>query len=187
MTKFTRWLKRPQTGIKSYRVKRVKAQEIIAPAKREGSHALLEPEACQVLRAYGFPVIKSTLARNEREAVEAAEKIGFPVVMKIASSDVLHKFDYGGVKLDLKNREQVKKAQQGILESILRHKPNARITGMTIEEMAPPGKEIILGTNRDAQFGPILMFGLGGIYVEALDMNHPYNNYGIILGFDDFF
>jgi acetyl coenzyme A synthetase (ADP forming)-like protein len=169
MTEFTRWLKRPQTGIRSYRVKRVKAQEIITLAKREGRRALLEQEAYGVLRAYGFPVIRSTLARNEREAVEAAEKIGFPVVMKIASPDVLHKFDYGGVKLDLKNKEQVKRAYQGILDSILRHKPDARITGMTIEEMAPPGKEIILGMNRDAQFGPILMFGLGGIYVEALE------------------
>jgi acetyl coenzyme A synthetase (ADP forming)-like protein len=169
MTKFTRWLKRPQTGIKSYRVKRVKAQEIIALAKKEGRGALLEQEAYGVLRAYGFPVIRSTLVRNEREAVEEAEKIGFPVVMKIASPDVLHKFDYGGVRLDLKNKEQVKRAYQGILDSILRHKPDARITGMTIEEMAPPGKEIILGMNRDAQFGPILMFGLGGIYVEALE------------------
>jgi acetyl coenzyme A synthetase (ADP forming)-like protein len=169
MTKFTRWLKRPQTGIKSYRVKRVKAQEIIALAKREGRGALLEQEAYGVLRAYGFPVIRSTLVRNEREAVEEAEKIGFPVVMKIASPDVLHKFDYGGVRLDLKNKQQVKRAYQGILDSILRHKPDARITGMTIEEMAPPGKEIILGMNRDAQFGPILMFGLGGIYVEALE------------------
>lgn len=169
MTKFTWWLKRPQTGIKTYRVKRIRVKEIIQSAKKEGRQSLLEQEAYEVLRAYGFPVIKSALARNEREAVEAAEKIGFAVVMKIASPDVLHKFDYGGVKLNLKNKEQVKRAYQDICESILRHKPDARIAGMTVEEMAPPGKEIILGMNRDAQFGPILMFGLGGIYVEALE------------------
>jgi acetyltransferase len=169
MTEFSYWLKRPQTGIKTYRVKRAEAKEIIQSAKKEGRHSLLEKEAYELLRTYGFPVIKSTLVRNEREAVEAAEKIGFPVVMKIASPDVLHKFDYGGVKLDLKNKEQVKRAYQEICESIFRHKPDARIVGMTVEEMAPPGKEIILGMNRDAQFGPILMFGLGGIYVEALE------------------
>ncbi len=169
MTEFTRWLKRPQTGIKTYRVQRARAKEIIQSAKEEGRHSLLEQEAYEFLQAYGFPVIKSTLVRNEREAAEEAEKIGFPVVMKIASPDVLHKFDYGGVKLDLKNKEQVKRAYQEICESILRHKPDARIAGMMIEEMAPPGKEIILGMNRDAQFGPILMFGLGGIYVEALE------------------
>jgi len=169
MTKFTWWLKRPQTGIKTYRVIKVRAKEIIQSAKKESRQFLLEQEAYEVLRAYGFPVIKSTLVRSEREAVEAAEKIGFPIVMKIASPDVLHKFDYGGVKLDLKNREQVKRAYQDICESVLRHKPDARIAGMTVEEMAPPGKEIILGMNRDPQFGPILMFGLGGIYVEALE------------------
>lgn len=169
MTEFTRWLKRPQTGIKTYRVQRARAKEIIQSAKEEGRHSLLEQEAYEFLQAYGFPVIKSTLVRNEREAAEEAEKIGFPVVMKIASPDVLHKFDYGGVKLDLENKEQVKRAYQEICESILRHKPDARIAGMMIEEMAPPGKEIILGMNRDAQFGPILMFGLGGIYVEALE------------------
>jgi acetyltransferase len=169
MTEFTWWLKRPQTGIKTYRVNKARAKRIIESAKEEGRRSLLEQEAYELLHIYGFPVIKSTLVRNEREAVKEAEKIGFPVVMKIASPDVLHKFDYGGVKLDLKNKDQVKRAYEEILESILEHKPNARISGMTIEEMAPPGKEIILGMNRDAQFGPILMFGLGGIYVEALE------------------
>ena len=169
MTEFTRWLKRPQTGIKKYRVRKHKVREMIQAARKEGRRAFLEQEAYEILRAYGFPVIKSTLAKNEREAVEEAEKIGFPVVMKVASPDILHKFDYGGVKLDLRNKEQVKKAYQEILESVLRHQPKARIVGMTVEEMAPPGIEVILGMNRDAQFGPILMFGLGGIYVEAFE------------------
>jgi len=169
MTEFTRWLKRPQTGIKKYRVDKSRVNKIIQSARKEGRRAFLEQEAYEVLRAYGFPVIKSALTQDERGAAEEAEKIGFPVVLKIASPDVLHKFDYGGVRLDLKSKEQVKTAYAEILESILRHQPGARISGLTVEEMAPPGKEIILGMNRDPQFGAILMFGLGGIYVEALE------------------
>jgi acetyltransferase len=169
MAKFTEWLRRPQTSFKNYRVHKAKAQQIIASAKRKGRHFLLEEEAYEVLRAYHFPVTRSQLVKNERQAIEAAEKIGFPVVMKIASPDVIHKFDVGGVRLDLKNADEVLQAFWDIRESVLRHKPEAEIVGMTIEEMARPGKEVILGMNRDAQFGPILMFGMGGIYVEALE------------------
>ena len=169
MTNFTTWLKRPQTGVKKFKVNREKAQKIIDSAKREGRFSLLEQEAYEILRAYGFPVIKSILAENGNQASEAAEKIGFPVVLKIASPDVLHKFDYGGVKLNLKTKIEVHKAYQEILENVLSKKPNAQITGMIVEKMAPAGKEVILGMTRDSQFGPILMFGLGGIYVEALE------------------
>jgi len=169
MTQFTRWLSRPQTGIKKFKVNKAKAKEIIDSVKEEGRHFLLEHESYDVLQAYRFPVIKSILAQNESQAVEAAQKIGFPVVMKISSPDILHKFDYGGVKLNLKNKPEVRKAYNEILENILKRKPDANIGGILVEEMALQGKEIILGMNRDPQFGPILMFGLGGIYVEALE------------------
>ncbi|MEW5902632.1 MAG: acetate--CoA ligase family protein, partial [Acidobacteriota bacterium] len=169
MTKFATWLGRPLTNIKSYRTDKAKARKVFASARKEGRHFLLEHEAYEVLRAYHFPVIKSTLARTQCEAVEAAQKIGFPVVLKIASPDIVHKFDFGGVRLDLKDAAEVEAAFQEILESVRRHKPEAKIAGMTVEEMAPPGKEVILGMNKDPQFGPILMFGLGGIYVEALE------------------
>jgi len=169
MANFTAWLERPQTEIKKYHVDRARVRSIIASARKEGRPFLLEPEAYEVLRAYGFPVIRSCLVRDEGEAVRAAERIGFPVVLKIASPDIVHKFDYGGVRLDLKNAAMVKKAYADICASVLGHKSDARIVGMTLEEMAPGGKEIILGMNRDPQFGPILMFGLGGIYVEALE------------------
>lgn len=169
MANFTSWLQRPQTGIKKYPVNKAKAKKIFALVRSEGRRSLLEQEAYEVLRAYGFPVIRSILARDERGAGRAAERIGFPVVMKIASPDILHKFDYGGVKLNLKNESEVRRAYKDIRHSILRQKPDATIIGMILEEMAPQGKEIILGMNRDAQFGPILMFGLGGIYVEALE------------------
>ncbi|MFB0566800.1 MAG: acetate--CoA ligase alpha subunit [Candidatus Aminicenantaceae bacterium] len=169
MSKYTWWLQRPKTGIKRFKVNKVKAQKIIDSVKREGRFSLFEYEAYQVLNAYHFPVIKSALVKNEREALEESRKIGFPVVLKIVSPDILHKFDYGGVKLNIKNQSELRHAYKEIIKDILSKKPKAHITGMIIEEMAPQGKEVILGMNRDPQFGPILMFGLGGIYVEALE------------------
>jgi acetyl coenzyme A synthetase (ADP forming)-like protein len=169
MTKFNSWLKRPRTGIKKFKVNRARAKKIIDSVKKEGRFFLLEHESYEVLKAYHFPVVKSSLVRNKIEAEEAAQKIGFPVVLKIASPDILHKFDFGGVKLNLKNKDDVRKAYQEILKNILSKKPGAKIRGVLVEEMASQGKEIILGMNRDPQFGPILMFGLGGIYVEALE------------------
>jgi len=169
MTKFTRWKRRPQTGIKKYKVNKSRAKKILDSVKKEGRQFLLEQESYEILKAYNFPVVKSFLAGNEHQAIEAAENIGFPVVLKIASPEILHKFDFGGVKLNLKNKTEVRKGFQEILKKVLAKKPNAEIRGMIVEEMAPEGKEIILGMNRDAQFGPILMFGMGGIYVEALE------------------
>jgi len=169
MVKYTWWLERPKTGIKIFKVNKARAKNIIESVKKEGRSFLLEQEAYQALKAYNFPVIKSFLAKNESQALEVASKIGFPVVLKIVSPDILHKFDYGGVKLNLKNQGDVRRAYHEIQESVRTKKPEARITGIIVEEMAPPGKEIILGMNRDPQFGPILMFGLGGIYVEALE------------------
>jgi acetate---CoA ligase (ADP-forming) len=169
MAKFTLWLNRPQTRSKAYRVNRDKVSRIFAAVRGEGRQFLLEPEAYDVLRAYRFPVVKARLVRSGDEAAAAAQQIGFPVVMKIASPDIEHKFDYGGVRLGLKDAAGVKGAYGEILESVRRRRPDARIAGLTVGEMAGPGEEIILGMNRDQQFGPILMFGLGGIYVEALE------------------
>ncbi len=169
VAKFTGWLQRPKTEIKKYSVNKSRVRGIMARAKKEGRDLLLEQEAYDILRAYNFPVIKSLLVRSEGEALEAAGTIGFPLVMKIASPDVVHKFDFGGVKLNLKDEAEVRQAYRDICRNVLRHKSDAHILGMTMEEMAPPGKEIILGMNRDPQFGPLLMFGLGGIYVEALE------------------
>lgn len=169
MTKFTEWLSRPKTGIKTYKVSRSKAKEVIDAVKKEGRSFLLENEAYEVLKHYHFPVIQSRLATNEKQALDTAEKLGFPVVLKIASPQIIHKFDFGGVKLNLQNRTDVKKAYQEILVNVRRKVPKAHIMGVIVEEMAQEGKEVILGMNRDPQFGPILMFGLGGIYVEVLE------------------
>jgi len=169
MTKFTEWLSRPKTGIKHYKVSKTKVKEIFNTVRKEGRSSLYEQEAYDVLKAYKFPVIRSQVARNEKEAQDAAQAIGFPVVLKIVSPDVLHKIDFGGVKLNLQNKLEVKAAYQSILKNVRKRKPNAKIVGMIVEEMAREGKEVILGMNRDPQFGPTLMFGLGGIYVEALE------------------
>jgi acetyltransferase len=169
MAKFTLWLNRPQTRAKAFRVNKDKASQVFAAVRAEGRRFLLEPEAYEVLRAYRFPVIKARLVQSEEEGAAASQRIGFPVVLKVASPDISHKFDFGGVRLDLKDPSEVKLAYRGILENVRRHRPAARITGVTVEEMARPGQEVILGMSRDDQFGPILMFGLGGIYVEALE------------------
>lgn len=169
MTKFTQWLERPKTGVKKFKVDWTQAKEVISAVRKEGRSFLLENEAYEVLKAYGFPVIQSFLAVNESQALEAAQKIGFPVALKIASPDVIHKFDFGGVKLHLKNKNDVQEAYNEILQNVHKKKPDAKIEGMIVEQMATQGKEIIVGMNRDPQFGPILMFGLGGIYVEALE------------------
>ncbi len=169
MTNFYRWLRRPKTGIKKFKVNKARAKEIIDSVKKEGRLFLLEQESYEILKAYHFPVVRSFLAENERQALEAAERIGYPVVLKIASPEILHKFDFGGVKLNLADRAEVRRAYQEIIENVMAKKPKANIRGMIVEEMARPGKEVILGMNRDPQFGPLLMFGMGGIYVEALE------------------
>ncbi len=169
MTNYTWWLKRPLTEIRKFKVNKIKAKKIIESVQKQGRHSLFEQEAYQVLEAYKFPVIKSVLAKDEKRAVETASRLGFPVAMKIVSPDILHKFDYGGVKLNLKNQSEVRQAYREILRNVRAKKPKARLTGILVETMAPEGKEVILGMSRDSQFGPILMFGLGGIYVEALE------------------
>ena len=169
MSKFTSWLKRPKTRVKKFDVDRQKASQVFERVKSEKRAFLLEQEGYDVLKAYGFPVVKSALAQSETEAVSAAEKIGFPVVMKIASPDILHKFDVGGVVLNVKSKSEAQKSYNRILQNIRKKMPKSKITGILVEEMAAEGKEVILGMNYDEQFGPILMFGMGGIYVEALE------------------
>jgi len=137
-------------------------------ARRQGRKFLLEPEAKTVCMKYGIPVTKFGVAKTVEEAVKLAEEIGYPVVLKVVSPDVIHKFDVGVVVLNLKSPEEVRKAFYQILENVRRHVPNARVLGVTVQEMAPPSTEVIVGAIRDPQFGPALMFGMGGIFVEVL-------------------
>jgi len=142
--------------------------QILQKARKEGRSYLLEPEAKTICIEYGIPVTKFKVAKNDKEAVQFAEEIGYPVVLKIVSPDIIHKFDVGGVVLNLKSPEEVQDAVKRILENVKKHKPNASIVGVVVQEMAPPSTEVIVGATKDPQFGPALMFGLGGIFVEVL-------------------
>jgi acetyl-CoA synthetase (ADP-forming) len=117
---------------------------------------------------YGIPITNFELAKNESDALKFAETIGFPVVLKIVSPDIIHKSDVGGVVVGIKNTEEVKDAYGKILENAKKHAPKAKIEGIMVQEMAPSGTEVIVGCTKDPQFGPAIMFGLGGIFVEVL-------------------
>jgi acyl-CoA synthetase (NDP forming) len=145
-----------------------KTCKIFSQAQGEGRKVLLEPEAKTICVEYGIPVGKFEVAKTETEAAAYAAKIGFPVVLKIVSPDVIHKTDAGGVALNLKTKDEVKAAFRIILQNVKKYKPAARIEGIIVQEMAPQATEVIIGAIKDAQFGPTLMFGLGGIFVEVL-------------------
>ncbi len=144
------------------------ALKVIAKARAEGRGSLTEIEAKEVFAAYGLPVTATKLARTEDEAVALAKEIGFPIVMKIVSPDILHKSDAGGVKVNIKDENGVREAFRVIMENARKYKADADIHGIAIQEMAPWGTEVILGSVNDATFGPTIMFGLGGIFVEVL-------------------
>jgi acyl-CoA synthetase (NDP forming) len=142
--------------------------EIFEKAKVENRKFLLETEAKTICAQYGIPVTKFMVAKTAEEVVKFAEKIGYPLVMKIISPDVIHKFDVGGVMVNLRTSEEVENAYKKILNNVKKHNPNARIAGVTVQEMAPESTEVIVGAIKDPQFGQTLMFGLGGIFVEIL-------------------
>ncbi len=145
-----------------------KADEIIATARSEKRTYLLENESKKIMQTYNIPVTKFSVAETEDAAVKAAEKIGYPVVLKILSPDVIHKSDVGGVLININTPNEVRKGYQSIINNVQKHKSNARIKGIFVEEFAPKGIEVIIGALKDPQFGPALMFGLGGIFVEVL-------------------
>ncbi len=144
------------------------AREIIASARADGRTALTEIEAKKVFSAYGLPVTEINLAKSEEEAVEMAIKTGFPIVMKVVSPDIIHKSDAGGVKVNIKDEAGIRAAYKAILSSCKTYKPEADIRGIAVQEMAPLGTEVIVGSINDPTFGPTVMFGLGGIFVEVL-------------------
>ncbi len=141
---------------------------VLAQARSEGRTLLTEVEAKSALAEAGIPVIETRLARSREEAQRIAGELGFPVVLKIVSPDIAHKSDVGGVKLNLGDAEAVGRAWDEIMASVRAAEPNARIEGVSVQRMAKPGIEVIVGMTTDPQFGPVMMFGLGGIMVEVL-------------------
>jgi acetyl-CoA synthetase (ADP-forming) len=142
--------------------------KIFEAASNEGRDFLFEHEAKNLCGLYGLPVTRIKVEETEDRAVQAAEEIGFPVVLKIVSPQVLHKSDAGGVLINVKDEDGVRKGYNKILENVKAHVPDAEITGILVQEMAPNGTEVIVGSTKDPTFGPTLMFGLGGIFVEIL-------------------
>lgn len=147
---------------------RERALKIINKARSEGRDSLTEIEAKEVFECYGLPVTPTRLACNEDEAVALAREIGYPVVMKIVSPDILHKSDAGGVRVNIKDDAGVREAFKVIMKNAKEYKATANIHGIAVQEMAPWGTEVILGSVNDPTFGPTMMFGLGGIFVEVL-------------------
>lgn len=141
---------------------------ILSQVRKEGRKSLLETEAKTVCIEYGIPVTKFELARSEEEAVKFANAIGFPTVLKIVSPDIIHKSDIGGVIVGLKNADDVHRGYNQILQNVKKHDPKAKIVGVLVQEMAPSSTEVIVGAIKDPQFGPAIMFGLGGVFVEVL-------------------
>jgi acetate---CoA ligase (ADP-forming) subunit beta len=146
----------------------INANQILEKARAEARTALTEIESKELMKIAGIPVAESRLARDKQEAGTLSKEMGFPVVMKIVSPDIIHKTDSGGVKLNIGDAEQAEKAFAEIIAAANKHIPGAKITGVSVQKMATPGIEVIIGMTRDPQFGPVIMFGLGGVMVEVM-------------------
>jgi len=143
-----------------------KTRQIFMKVRQEGRRYLLEPEAKTICIEYGIPVTRFKVACTKEEAVKFAEEIGYPVVLKVISPDVIHKSDVGGVILNLESSGEIEDAYDKILANVKKHKPDARIMGVLVEEMASPSTEVIVGAAKDSMSRTNLIFGLGGIFVE---------------------
>lgn len=164
---FKRMLEVKQESVELYKdVNSEKAHKILNKALSEGKKYLPEEEAVTVLEAYSFPLLKSGLAASEEDAVRISEELGYPIVMKIMSEDIVHKFDVGGVVLDIKSKKEAAEAYNNIITNVKKFNPSAKIKGVFVRKMIPLGEEVILGVKRDSTFGTVVMFGLGGIFVE---------------------
>lgn len=168
MCDYAAWLRRPPRVVMRFPVNRRRVERIIRRHLRTRQLQVGEAQAKMVLRAYGFNVSPGHVASSVEEAMETAEKIGYPVAMKIVSPDIIHKSDIGGVKLNLSSPEAVRDSYDLMMLRIRQRVPEARLEGVYVEKMCEHGREVILGMVRDPQFGPMLMFGLGGIFVEVM-------------------
>lgn len=144
------------------------ARALIQGVLEEGRHVLTPSEAAQLAEYYGIPVLKRILTHTPEEAVEAAKKLGYPVVLEVESPDILHKSDVGGIIINIRSDEEVRDAYARIMDSVKAKAPNARIKGIVVRRMAEEGREMIIGAHRDPIFGPLVMFGSGGILVELI-------------------
>lgn len=169
MVRYSEYLKAAtKRQIPRLSVDRDRVASIFKKVKKDKRVNLLASEAMEVAEAYGIPTPIMRLATTREEAVSIAEEIGYPVVLKVESPQILHKTDIGGVKLNLSSREEVSRSYNEILNNVNRYAPKAVLYGVNVQKMVPQGKEMIVGVHRDITFGPLIMFGLGGIYVNFL-------------------
>jgi acetate---CoA ligase (ADP-forming) len=169
MRRYQDWTLRPRTEFKKFQADTGAVKSILEKASGRVSKVLNAFDSMRVLKAYGFPVLPFAISSSKQDAVLKAKEIGFPVAMKIVSPQIIHKFDVGGVRLRIQNEPEVEAVYQEMMRKTAeRRSERVEVEGVFIQAMSRPGREVILGMNRDAHFGPILMFGLGGIYVEAL-------------------
>jgi len=173
------WAERPLLEPEEFDVDQEAVRNILDEVSASERSQLTEVEALRVLQAYGVPTIPHEVTQTEEGAVQAAEKMGFPVVLKVLSQDVVHKTEAGGVRVDLRSASEVGEAFREIHQSVKGWKEGARIDGVLVEGYQKDGREVIIGMSTDQRFGPVIMFGLGGIYVEALKdvafRVHPVN------------
>jgi len=168
MVRYVGWLSKPKRVVKLFPVNRRKVENIVERHLRQGILEIGETESKEILEAYGFVTPKGSIATTADQAANIAQQLGYPVVLKIWSPDILHKSDVGGVNIGLNSEQQVRDAFDLMIYRIPKKLPDAHILGVLVQEMCRKGKEVILGMNRDPRFGPLMMFGMGGVMVEVL-------------------
>ena len=168
MAEYVRWRSRPKRVVKMFPVNRRKVENIVERHLRQGIREISESDSKEILEAYGFVTPNGAIATTSEQAANMADQIGYPVVLKIWSPDILHKSDVGGVRVGLDNRRAVMDAFDLMMYRIPQQLPQANILGVLVQEMCRKGKEVILGMHRDPHFGPLMMFGMGGTMVEVL-------------------
>ena len=168
MADYVRWRSRPKRVVKLFSVNRRKVENIVDRHSRQGMKDIGEAESKEILEAYGFVTPKGSIGTTADQAAGIAQQLGYPVVLKIWSPDILHKSDVGGVKVGLSGEQQVRDAFDLMMYRIPKKRPEAHILGVLVQEMCGSGREVILGMHRDPHFGPLMMFGMGGVMVEVL-------------------
>jgi len=168
MVDHVNWRNRPRRRVKMFPVNRHRVDRIVERHLRRGEREIGEMEAKEILEAYGFRTPRGSIATTADQAASIADQIGYPIVMKIWSPQIVHKSDVGGVRVGLNNPQEVRDAFDLMMYRIPQAEPDADILGVLVQEMVRTGQEVILGMQRDPQFGPLMMFGMGGIFVEVL-------------------
>jgi acetyltransferase len=167
MWRYRKWLDRPIAEVRRFDVDAERVRDIVRDALQEGRERLSVPEAFEVLECYGIPVAPYRIATNEEDVVAAAAEMGYPIVLKAVSQDIVHKTEAGAVKLDLRDEESLRSGWREIAEALEQESAEARGAGVLVQKMWTGGRETIVGMTMEPQFGPIVMFGLGGVYVEV--------------------